>query len=140
MAYRGFERSIPEAVADLMSQFPLLLRKEAELARTEVSEKIGQVGNGIAMIAIGAVLLIPALVILLMAGVEALIQAGFEPPIASLIAGGAALLVGVIIMFIGTRRLKAENLMPNRTIQQFEQDASAVKRQVRLANEERRAA
>ncbi len=41
-------RSIPEVFSDLVGQLTTLLRKEAELARTEVSEKISKIALGIA--------------------------------------------------------------------------------------------
>ena len=70
-------RSIPEIFTDVINQFTMLLQKEGELARTEMSEKITQVAVGLGLIVGGSVLLTPALVILLQAGVSALIT---KPP------------------------------------------------------------
>ena len=140
MAYRAYERSIPEIVADLLGQFPTLVRKETQLARAEISDKVTQVGVGIALIAGGAILLIPALVILLGAGVVALQEAGFDPAVAALIAGGGALLVGIILLMVGISRLKAENLVPHKTIHQLQEDASMAKRQMRSDDDYQRAA
>jgi Putative Actinobacterial Holin-X, holin superfamily III len=140
MAHQAYERSIPEIIADLLGQFPALVRKETQLARTEISEKITQIGLGIALIAGGAVLLIPALVILLEAAVAALERAGFDPPVAALIAGGGALLIGIILLLVGISRLKAENMVPQKTIHQIQQDASMAKRQVRSDDDYQRAA
>ena len=47
-------RSIPELLSDAMSQLAKLIGNEFELARTELSEKAGLVGRGIAMIGAGA--------------------------------------------------------------------------------------
>ncbi len=141
MAYRSYERSIPDIIADLLSQFPTLVRKESQLARAEISEKISQVGMGVGLLLGGAILLIPALVILLQAGVTALEQAGVQPPIASLIAGGAAFVVGLILLLIGVSRMKVKNLVPQKTIQQIQEDASVAKQQVQRAGyEQQRAA
>ena len=60
---------------------------------------------------------------------------GFAPYWSALIAGGAALLVGVVLMLIGISRLKAENLMPRKTIEQLQRDASAAKEQVRSSHD-----
>jgi Putative Actinobacterial Holin-X, holin superfamily III len=49
----------------VINQFTTLVRKERELARTEMSEKITQVAGGLGLIVGGSVLLTPALVILL---------------------------------------------------------------------------
>jgi putative superfamily III holin-X len=59
------DRWIPEIFADLVNQFTALVRKEAQLARAEMSEKIGA---GLGLVGGGAVLLVPALVVLLQAG------------------------------------------------------------------------
>jgi hypothetical protein len=140
MAYRSSQRSILDITSDLLAQFPILVRKEGQLARAELSEKISQVGMGLALIGVGAVLLIPALVVLLIAAVNALQEAGFEPAIAALIVGGSALLIGVILLFIGINRMKVEKLVPSRTIHQLQEDALVAKQQVRAANDYDRAA
>jgi Putative Actinobacterial Holin-X, holin superfamily III len=140
MAYRAYERSIPDIITDLLGQFPTLVRKESQLARAEMSEKITRVGIGIALIGGGAVLLIPALVILLEAGVAALQQEGFNPTAAALIVGGCALVIGLILLMVGISRLKAENMVPEKTIHQLQEAASMAKRQVRSDDDYERAA
>ena len=133
-------RSIPDILSDLLIQLTTLVRKEGELARTEMSEKVGQVAAGLVLAVIGAVLLVPALVVLLGAAVTAIEQAGLGPPWAALVVGGAVLLIGVILMIIGINRFKAENLLPRKTINQLQEDASVAKRQVRADNGYQRAA
>jgi thiol:disulfide interchange protein len=140
MDHRRFERSIPEIIGDLLTQFPALARKESQLARVEISEKINQVAFGLAFIVVGAVLLTPALVVLLQAAVGALEKAQFQPTMAALIVGGAALLIGLILMSIGLNRMRARNLIPNKTIHQIREDASVAKQQLRTGNEHQRAA
>ena len=124
-------RSIPQIFTDLVNRLTDLLRKEAELARAEASEKISQAATALGLIVIGAVLLIPALVVLLEAGVATLDKAGFAPYWSALIAGGGALLIGIILMLIGVSQLKAERLVPRKTIEQLQQDASVAKQQMR---------
>lgn len=123
-------RSIVDIFTDVANQFTVLLRKESQLARTELSEKVGQAGLGLGLVVGGAVFLIPALVILLQAAVAALVKVIAEPW-ASLIVGGAAFLLGVLIAMIGVSRLSARNLAPNRTIQQIQRDVAVAKQQVR---------
>lgn len=123
-------RSIVDIFTDVVNQVTALLRKESQLARTEMSEKIGQAGVGVGLVVGGAVFLIPALVILLQAAVAALVKAIAEPW-ASLIVGGAAFLLGLLIAVIGMSRLSARNLAPNRTIQQIQRDVTVARQQVR---------
>lgn len=125
-------RSIPEIFTDVIKQFTALLRKEGELARTEMSEKISQVAVGLGLIVGGSVLLTPALVILLQAGVSQLITNNIvNGPWAPLIVGGAVFLIGIILLLVGMSRLKAEALVPNKTIQQIQSDVRVAKQQVR---------
>jgi hypothetical protein len=140
MRHRSYERSVPEIIGDLLNEFPTLLRKESRLARAEMSENMSRMAMGIILVAIGAVLLIPALVVLLEAGVAALERSGFQPPIAALIAGGCALVVGIILALIGVSRVKLDTLVPDKTIHQIQEDVAMARRQVRQDNEFDRAA
>ncbi len=124
-------RSVPEIFTDVVNQFTALLRKEGQLARTEVSEKITQVAAGLGLIVGGSVLLTPALVILLQAAVSALITDNIiKEPWAPLIVGGGVFVIGIILLLIGLSRLKAEALVPNRTIAQIQSDVRVAKQQV----------
>jgi hypothetical protein len=131
MSVSTSSRTIPEILSTLLAQFSMLVRKEGELARTEISEKVGQVAVGLVLVVVGAVLLIPALVVLLGAAVAAIEQAGIGPPYSALIVGGAVLIIGLILLMIGVSRLKAGNLMPRKTMNQLQEDASVAKQQVR---------
>jgi hypothetical protein len=140
MATRGYERSIPEIISNLLTQFPMLLRKESQLARVEMSEKVGRVAVGIGFLVFGAVLLIPAIVILFQAAVAALQRAGVQLPAAQLIVGGVAFVIGRILLLIGVSRMRVRNLVPDKTIGQVQLDALAAKEQVRPGDDYQRAA
>ena len=131
MSVANFNRSIPEVLADAINQFTILVRKEAQLARTEMAEKLGDLALGIGLLVGGAVLLIPALVILLEAAVNALIEAGIGAAWAALIVGVAALAVGGVLLAFGIGRLRAARPVPTRTIEQLERDVEVAKQQVR---------
>ena len=124
-------RTVPELFTDLISQVTSLFRTETRLARAEINEKITQAGSGVGMIAAGAILLIPALVILLQAGAVALVDQGLQPYAAALIVGGAAFVVGLVVALIGVNQLKMKNLTPNKTIEQLQTDAAFARNQVR---------
>ena len=72
--------------------------------------------------------------------IAALEQSRFQPSMASLIVGGAALVVGVILLLVGINRLKVEHLVPRKTIHQVQEDASVAKQQLRSGHEHQRAA
>ena len=128
---QNVNRPFGDVIADLMTQVTRLFRKEIELARTEVSENVSSAISGLVMIVAGAVLLIPALVILLQGAVSLLIDLDIEPHWAALIVGGATLLVGIILAWIGIGKLKADKLLPKRTMEQLQRDAAVAKDQVR---------
>src|SRR4051812_17413987 len=106
-AANNYNRSVPDIISDLFMQLTSLFRKELQLARTEVSEKVGQAVGGIVMLLIGAVMLIPALVILLEAVAAAIADlTTLESYWASAIVGGSTLLIGIILALVGINRLK----------------------------------
>jgi len=124
-------RSIPDLVSDAFAQLAKLVGNEFDLARAELSDKAAQVGRAAAMIGAGAVIMIPALVLLLFAIAAALILAGLSDPVAYLItAVGAAVVSGVLIA-IGLNRLSGDALKPSVTLDQVQRDKVAVKEMVR---------
>jgi putative superfamily III holin-X len=141
MAIPGSQRSVPDMISDLFAQVTTLFRKEAQLARMEMSENMADVGRGLGLIIGGAVLLIPSLVILLQAGVTAFgDHYGLAPSWSALILGGAVLIVGVILFLIGISRLSLEHITPHRTVHQLQQDAAVAKEKVSRPHDPRRAA
>jgi len=124
-------RSIPEILTDLLSQFTALIRTEARLARAEISENLSAAATGLGLIVIGAVLLIPGLVVLLEAAVAALQKYGLESHWAALAVGGGVLLIGLILLVVGMSRLSVRRLVPSRTLEQIQQDANVAREQTR---------
>jgi hypothetical protein len=136
-------RSVPELFGSVFRQLAELMRTEGMLARTEMSEKVSHMGTGIGLLVGGAVLAMPALVILLEAAVAALAENGWAPYWAALLVGGLSLLLGLILLSMGANWLRAGNLIPSRTLQQLQLDANAARNashQVRANDVEKRAA
>jgi hypothetical protein len=121
------DRSIPELLSDVLGQLAKLIGNEFDLAKTELSSKAGQVGRAAALMGAGAVILIPALVLLLFAAAAGLMHAGFSDPIAYLLTGGAALLLGAILIGIGIGRTSGDALKPSVTLDQLQRDKIAAK-------------
>jgi hypothetical protein len=124
-------RSIPELFSDAVGQLAKLIGNEFELARAELSEKASQVGRAVGLIGAGAVILMPALVLLLFAVSAALIRSGFSDPVAYLITGGGTALVSVALIATGLSRLSGDALKPSMTIEQVQRDKVAAKEMVR---------
>jgi uncharacterized membrane protein len=130
MNTRG-ERSTPELFGDAMSQLGKLIGKEFALARAEVSEKVSEAGRAVAFIGAGAILMIPALVLLLFAASAALIRSGFTDPVAYLLVGVATVVISAILIIVGVNRLSANALKPSITLDQVERDKAAAREMVR---------
>jgi hypothetical protein len=124
-------RSIPELFSDAVGQLAKLVSNEFDLARAELSEKASQVGRATAMIGAGAVILMPALVLLLFAVSAALIRGGFSEPIAYLLTGAGAGLASGALIATGIKRLSGDALKPSVTIDQVKRDKIAAKEMVR---------
>lgn len=123
-------RSLPELFGNLVDQLSTLFRKEVQLARAEVGEKMGQATGSVAYLAIGGVLLLAALIILLEALVAFVAYLGVPVPWARLIVGVAVALVGYGLLRSGMSGLKTSNLVPNRTVEQLSRDAAVAKEQM----------
>lgn len=124
-------RSIPDLAGDAVSQLAKLIGNEFDLARAELSAKIGQAGRAAAMIGAGAIILVPALVILLMAIANALMQLGLVAPVAYAVTGGGALLIALVLILIGVSRLSPSQLKPDVTLEQIERDKTAAREMMR---------
>lgn len=124
-------RSIPELFSDAVGQLAKLVGNEFDLARAELSEKAGQAGRAAGMIGAGAVILIPALVLLLFAFSAALIRSGLSEPVAYLVAGLGAALLSAVLIAVGMSRLSGGALKPTVTLDQVQRDKVAAKEMVR---------
>jgi hypothetical protein len=124
-------RSIPELFSDAVGQLAKLIGNEFELARAELSEKANQLGRATVMIGAGAVILMPALVLLLLAVSAALIRGGLSEPVAHLLTGGGAALVSAALIGIGLSRVSGDALKPAVTLDQVQRDKVAAKEMVR---------
>jgi hypothetical protein len=125
------DRTIPGLLSDVLAQLAKLIGNEFDLAKTELSTKAGQVGRGVMLIGIGAVFLMPALVMLLLAAAAALMHAGYTDPVAYLMTGGAAVLIAAILIGVGISRLSGDALNPSMTLEQLQRDKMAAKEMLR---------
>jgi uncharacterized membrane protein YqjE len=125
-------RSFGELLGDMVTQLSTLFRKELQLARAEMGEKVSDASGAIPGIAGGAALALAALGVLLMA-LAALVARLLDLPLGwgQLIVGVVGALLGYLLIRGGIAKLKATNLIPQRTADQLALDAQAAKEQVR---------
>ena len=124
-------RAISHLLGDALSQFAKLFQNEVDLAKAELGEKVQQIGTAVGLIAAGAVLVIPAIVMALFALSAALIAGGWSQPVSYLISAIVAAALAGILFAVGMSRLDARHLTPRETLRQLEKDKDTVKGMVR---------
>jgi hypothetical protein len=124
-------RSFSDLLADALNRLTTLVRTEIQLARTEISFKISKAATGIAMVMGSAAFAISGLVLILLAIAAWLDNAGLSRGFSNLIAGIIGALVSAGLGWAGLQRLRADQLAPNRTMEQLQRDAMAAKEQLK---------
>jgi len=123
-------RSVPQLLSDLTSELIGLFRKEGQLVRAELSEKLTQLEIGAGSAAAGAICLLVSLNVLAGALVIALAH-WIGPGWAALAVGVVLALIGALLVRKGASDLSPSHLTPERTVHQVSRDANLVREQVR---------
>jgi hypothetical protein len=119
-------RGLTDLIAQLGGDLAALVRKESELVRAEVSEKLNAAGKAVADVAAGGLLLVAALLVLLQALVLALSKL-MDPIWASLLVGLVVAGVGYLLVRSGMKMISLGGLRPDRTARQLKKDAELMK-------------
>jgi hypothetical protein len=131
MDARRDERSLGDLFGDLSRQMSTLVRKEIDLARTELTSRARAATQDAALVGAGGLLAYAGLLVLLAAGVLLLIDAGFEPWLAALLVSVVVMAIGAALMWRGREGLRTTNLAPERTIETLKEDAEWAKEQIK---------
>ncbi len=124
------QRSATDLFSSVVNQISTLFRKEMQLVRAEMGEKMGEATGAIVLMAVGGALLLAALIVLLEACVAFLVYAGIPVAWSRVIIFVVVAIIGYALVRSGMNRLKSTNLVPNRTAEQLSRDAAVVKEQV----------
>lgn len=124
------DKPVSELISDALQQFSRLIRNEVALARAEVTDKAKQVARGGAMLGAAAAFALPSLFILMMALAALLAEIGLPGSLSYLITGVIGFIIAGILVKLGLDRLKAEALVPNRTLNQLHRDAATMKEHI----------
>ena len=125
------DRSLGELFADLARESSTLLRQEVQLAKTELSQKVSQLGKDAASVAIGGLVAYAGLLAILAALIIGLAAAGLPWWAAALLVGIIVAGIGYALIQRGLTALKREDLAPRKTIESLQEDAQWAKEQVR---------
>ncbi len=124
------DRSLGELFSELAQDTSTLVRKEVQLAKTEMSQKASRVGKDLGFLAAGAALAYAGLLAVL-AGVIALVGQVIPMWLSALLVGLVVAAVGYILLRRGLEALKREDLAPRQTIETLKEDGQWAKDQTR---------
>lgn len=123
------DRSLGDLVGTLGRDVVRLVRQEIQLARAEADESLKKAVAALVTIGVALAIALAGLVILLLAAVTALSNV-WEPWVASLVVGGAAVIVAVILGMSGQKKLRTTSLAPRRTRESLQHDREMVREHV----------
>jgi len=130
MQQRKEERSLGELFAELANETTTLVRKEIQLAKTEVTQKATSAGKDVGMIGAGGALAYAGLLTLIAALVLGL---GELIPlwVSALIVGLVVVGIGYVLIQRGLTALKRIDPTPRETIETLKEDKEWAKDQVK---------
>jgi hypothetical protein len=128
-ATRYEDESVPGLVRKLASDLSTLFSQELALAKAEMTAAVKDVRGGVSSMAIGGGVLYAGLLFLL-GGVMLLLGYWVELPIAALIVGAVVTIIGAILLNSGKKRMQADSLKPERTIDSVKKDADLARRKM----------
>jgi hypothetical protein len=127
MDERRDDRSLGQLFGDLTRQLTTLVRQEVDLARAEVTTKVGTTARDGALIGLGGALLYAAVLGLMATLVLLLVDAGWDPWPAALVVTLIVAAIGGALVVVGRNRLAEADLGPTRTIETLRADADRAK-------------
>jgi hypothetical protein len=117
-------------LTEAMSHISNLVRKEFDLARSELSQNITKAGVAIGLLVGALVVALVALNVLAAALVAAVTELGIDAGWSALIVGGALALIAFLMVSKGLKDLKLSSLAPTRTAKNVQRDAETVKEHI----------
>ena len=117
-------RSIGELLAELSHETGVLVRKEVELATTELTAKAKEAVADAAITAAGGALAHAGFLVLLAAIVIGLAQLGVQPWLSALIVAIVTIGIGYLLINCGLTRIRRISPAPTQTIQTLKETAA----------------
>jgi hypothetical protein len=129
MPDRPDDRSLAELLSELSRETAQLVRKEMELATTEMTARAKQAGVQVGVTAAGGALAHAGLLMFLAAIVLALTQLGVTPWLSALIVSFLTIGVGYMLVNRGMAGLRTTNIAPTRAMESIKEDSRWTTRQ-----------
>jgi fatty acid desaturase len=125
------ERPLSALFNQLLSEIGVLLHKEWELARAEMTQKASAAGKDVAMLALGGAIAYAGFLALIAALILGIAAAGLAWWLAALIVGVFVAAVGGGIVYYGLTALRRGGLVPEHTVRTLRDDARWLKEEAR---------
>jgi cytochrome c biogenesis protein CcdA len=134
---RPEQRSLASLIGDLAHDATALVRKEIELAKAEMSEKIDKVTGAVGSMAAGGAVLYAGFLVFLVfavAGLDTILDRWYSTQwLAPLIVSIVVLALGYFMLKAGQKKLEKDALVPRRTLRSLQRDASFIQRESEIA-------
>jgi uncharacterized membrane protein YqjE len=115
------DRPLSSLLSELATETTTLVRKEVELARAEMSEKVSQAVTGVVALMAGGFVAFAGFLFLLLSATIGLSN-WVSDWLAALIVGLVVAVIGFVMVQTGRKRLSARNLEPKRTLETLQED------------------
>jgi Putative Actinobacterial Holin-X, holin superfamily III len=122
-------RSLAELMGELSRETATLVRKELELATTELSAKTAEAGRHVAIAASGGALVHAGLLVFLAALVIALTEVGLAAWLAALLVAALTTICGYLLMRTEISKLRQTRFAPTHTIESIKESTTWTTRQ-----------
>jgi len=128
----GYEKpGLKEMLVSLCRDMTALMKQEVYFAKEELSNSLCRLKKGMVFLAIGAVIGYSGLLVLLAAAVVALARLEYVSLwLSALMVGFAVLLIGLLFLLNGIKKVKPVNLKPHLTIKVVKEDVRWIKNQM----------
>jgi hypothetical protein len=117
-------------MGDIATRLTVLLRKELDLARSEMGQSLNRAAAGAGLVLGAAMLALTALNVLAVAAVVGLMTTGLDVIWATLAIGGGGLILALLLAAIGLSRVRPAEMGPTRSVRELRRSSDAVKEAV----------
>lgn len=122
-------RSLGELLVDLSSQLTTLVRKEFQLAKVEMTQKVSSMSKDVVLMAVGCTLLYTGVLVLVATAVFGL-ATWLSLWLSALLIAIVVLCFGSILYLVGRKSLREKNVKPTQTIISLKENKEWIKRRI----------
>ena len=121
------DRSLGDLFAGLSRETTTLVRQEVTLAKTELTQKATEVGKDVGFLAVGGAVAYAGALALIAAVILVLVALGLPAWLAALLVGLVVAGGGYLLVQRGLSALKRVDLAPRQTVETLKDDIDALK-------------